>query len=112
MKAACGLFCVVLVLAGRAPAVAATFLPPSTFDRPFQGTLRIVSLPYWKVSHGCGVNPGGGHRAEACAIRAKDSCLVVLPEVQEIGEAEAARLLRHEIAHCNGWPRHHPSARF
>ncbi|MGQ0740946.1 MAG: hypothetical protein ACT4OG_01435 [Alphaproteobacteria bacterium] len=112
MNAAVKRTLLLLAVAFGTPAGASTFLPPSNYDRPYPGLLRVVTLPYWTVSKRCGVRPYDGHRAEACAFRGPNTCLIVLPEVAEVGEEEAALLLRHEIAHCNGWPHHHPSAHF
>ena len=44
-----------------------------------------------------------------CSTWARGGCVIVIPQVQGPVTAQfQARVREHEIAHCNGWPAHHP----
>jgi hypothetical protein len=86
-------------------------LPPAEFDHPYTGKLTVLKEDnYVFIRHVCSdtKNP------IACSFRTYDdktgetlSCLIILgPDVW--GDE---RVLRHEMAHCNGWPGDHPGAR-
>jgi hypothetical protein len=86
-------------------------LPPAEYDRAFTGKLNILREDsYAFIQHVCRDTPN----AVACSYRTYDSvsgvtisCLIMLgPDVWD-----DERALRHEMAHCNGWPGDHPGAR-
>lgn len=76
-----------------------TALPPPQYDHPFHGQVVI------EQSYGGELTAMGGPcfpwlGAYACA---KPVCYVYVMKGKLTPE-----LLRHEIAHCNGWPADHP----
>lgn len=74
--------------------------PPSRFDGPYRGELHVVVVPLAQMAANCmGL-------AYACAFGGPGYCRIYLPK--EASGAVLAALRRHEIAHCNGWPAHHP----
>lgn len=73
--------------------------PPARFDHSYSGTLIVRVLPESELRQEC------GPRARGCADRRSGKCVVYM--IQDTPERYALRL-RHEIAHCNGWPAHHP----
>ena len=98
------------------PNTSASYFPPPQYDRPYTGTLTIervadpaavlVQCPELK-------NPAG------CAKVAKDLswCKVYIvsdeyikriPRKEETIGYSYENFLRHELAHCNGWPGDHP----
>jgi hypothetical protein len=86
-------------------------LPPVEFDRAYEGKLTVLKEDnYVFIRHVCSDVPN----AIACSFRTYDSvsgetlsCLIMLgPDVWD-----DERALRHEMAHCNGWPGNHPGAR-
>jgi hypothetical protein len=87
-------------------------LPPPEFDRPYTGKLTVLKEDNFVfIRHVCADVPN----AVACSFRTYDSisgetlsCLIMLGP----GTWEDERALRHETAHCNGWPGDHPGARY
>ena len=93
------------------PILPRIMLPPTEFDRPYAGKLTVLKEDnYVFIRHVCRDIP----HALACSYRTYDSvsgetlsCLIMLgPDVWD-----DERALRHEMAHCNGWPGNHPGAR-
>ena len=88
--------------------------PPAEYDRPFRGDLIVIRISMQHIKEMCppfqpGVPP------VACATHDNPAtwCRVVLAhddEFQAVGW-RSDPILRHEIAHCNGWPADHPGAR-
>jgi hypothetical protein len=87
-------------------------LPPVEFDHPYAGKLTVLKEDHYAfIRHVCRDTPN----AIACSYRTYDSvsgetlsCLIMLgPEAHN-----DERALRHEMAHCNGWPGDHPGARY
>jgi hypothetical protein len=87
-------------------------LPPTEFDRPYAGQVVITKWnDYSLIRHICKDVPS----AIACSYRTYDgvsgealSCLIMLGPVAH----NDARVMQHEMAHCNGWPGDHPGARY
>jgi hypothetical protein len=87
-------------------------LPPAEYDRPYTGKLTVLKEDnYVFIRHVCADTPN----PIACSFRTYDtvtgetlSCLIMLgPDVWD-----DERALRHEHAHCHGWPGDHPGARY
>jgi hypothetical protein len=87
-------------------------LPPVEFDHAYTGKLTVLKEDnYVFIQHVCRDTPN----AIACSFRTYDdktgetlSCRIMLgPDVWD-----DERALRHEMAHCNGWPGTHPGARY
>ena len=76
-----------------------TILPPARYDHEMPG-LTVMQFPMIGVKRVC------GKQRIACAPvgDGKPPCWIVIPNTVPIGGA----VYRHERAHCNGWPRHHP----
>lgn len=86
-------------------------LPPPKYDGPYRGGKLIVTKwdDYSLLQHLC-KDPG----VIACSYGTYDSvtgnlisCLILLGPVAH----DNARVLRHEIGHCNGWTSAHEGAR-
>lgn len=78
-------------------------MPPAEYDRPYNGSLEIQYADPRDVSGLCGM----GRLVRACAITSKDHCRVIFPrDVGIYSKKTLTLMMRHEIAHCNGW-RHH-----
>jgi hypothetical protein len=89
-------------------------VPPPEFDYPYRGELTIVdALDQEQVRAKC---PGAKFTigvALACAIRWPLSCTIVLAPEADLKAAGLPLdlVMRHELAHCNGWPSDHRGAR-
>jgi hypothetical protein len=90
-------------------------LPPEEYDRPYTDG-PIIHMPardQARVRELCpnmvfnlGVALGCAH------LRGKTCIIVMAPaEVIEAAGHDPLTVLRHERAHCGGWPAHHPGAR-
>lgn len=95
-------------------------LPPHQYDHPFNGRLIVHVERYFDVAKECGqYDPVPGSRVEACARVFPDpqnpeklACTVIYPRLKDVGSDDMVALIRHETAHCNGWPADHPGALF
>ncbi len=82
--------------------------PPARFDHEFSGNLTIYRVNRANVQAECS---DGGRLAvrkdvAGCAISEGNDCTIYLAMKTRRAPIEA--ILRHEIAHCNGWPANHP----
>lgn len=101
-----GLLCVCALWA--APASAQVLLPPPQFDRP-TGPVEIREVPYNRVHEECGGRKALGEwRTEGCAYTHMSPPLVIIPTQASVGRRKYECLLRHELAHVNGWSHNHP----
>lgn len=74
--------------------------PPAQFDHAFRGpvVVRYATLPQL-------VTLCGGAALGCTAIgNGSGRCVITIAKV-----GQDAELIRHERAHCNGWPAWHPS---
>jgi hypothetical protein len=86
-------------------------LPPAEFDHPYTGKLTVLKEDnYVFIQHVCSATPN----AIACSFRTYDdktgetiSCLIMLGPVAH----NDARVMQHELGHCNGWSNNHEGAR-
>jgi hypothetical protein len=76
-------------------------IPPKRFDHPFKGKLVEHRGDIQEVQMWCATMYGKPfpYLVEGCALPMGTRCEVAFTR-------KAVR--RHEIAHCNGWPEHHP----
>jgi hypothetical protein len=97
-------------------------LPPEFYDRPYKGNkLTVTRVPtqaevtklcpptVFPHKLGCAYMTGGQAKDESYA-----ECRVILladEVVASLGFTTPEFVLRHEIAHCNGWPATHIGAR-
>lgn len=108
----CGILAALSVSAALATGAAATPLePPERFDHPYPGDVQINLMDSRFVGRECREWSGGPAPSDAagCAWVADDSartCVVVI--AARTKKAPIADIIRHEIAHCNGWPADHP----
>lgn len=82
--------------------------PPAVYDHQFHGTVQIHQHRMGEVERYCGLftpvlgcTPIGG-LGGVCHIN------IVTPGLDGISKSFYLRVLRHEMAHCNGWPAGHP----
>lgn len=86
-------------------------IPPAEFDRYYTGQLTIVTSPtiedLWLHC------PGVSSSAIGCAHQSDAKCKIVILDDKFIRAtgSTTGHVLRHEMAHCNGWPSHHPGLR-
>jgi hypothetical protein len=86
-----------------------TLIPPAEYDHPYMGGVVIVTrLEREALIRRC-VIP----RAWGCAHHNGPTCEVTIGVDEILVTATGIRvpwrdIYRHEIAHCNGWPAHHP----
>lgn len=97
-------------------------LPPSEFDHPYPGTVDVVNLPAGSVAMAC-MNASGAtvpNFAEACSWQeihlsqtsVSGTCHIIAPDEHDVGKNRLTKLIRHETAHCNGWPKNHPDPHY
>jgi hypothetical protein len=92
-------------------------LPPIEFDRPFDGTLTIITAKSLEKVRELCVNTGPfsvlGCAKRRIPIAAPVECTIVIVSDDVLLRRGLTFELvhRHEIGHCNGWPGTHPSAR-
>ena len=105
------LCCVIATSAYAGPKL----LPPEEYDHPYAGKLKTIVVnsqaDVRRMCPGIGFNLG---TALACTTRHMDErCTIVVVPDAEIRKAgyDPAFVMRHEIAHCNGWPPDHRGAR-
>jgi hypothetical protein len=84
-------------------------LPPPQYDHPYLGgKVLIHRLSDWQARRRCemvGLGPVDG-----CAyIHGGRDCHVVVSTARPA--QVQSTVVRHEVAHCNGWPADHPGGR-
>lgn len=81
--------------------------PPAVYDHAFHGAMHVYQHRMGEVDRYClgtpvyGCSPIGGVGG-TCDIR------IVTPGKDGVTKEFYMRVLRHERAHCNGWPAGHP----
>jgi hypothetical protein len=90
----------VLFLAMTTTAAIGYFDPPVRFDHPNKNVI-VKWVARGELYRYC----GGDFNAVGCARPSFKPCIIFAVHYNEWSDA---RLLRHEIAHCNGWPANHP----
>ena len=80
--------------------------PPARYDHPPKIQMKVMEAPPSQLRRVCRLASGyrGGGTILACSMPGKSRCIIIWPA----GEKRAGLLWRHERAHCNGWPAHHP----
>lgn len=89
---------------------AQTHLPPVEFDKPYTGKLTIEVVSLAQLVATCS---SASWASLGCAFPGKDKCHIKLLDEAAIRAAgwTVELMLRHERAHCNGWPGDHPGKR-
>jgi hypothetical protein len=85
-------------------------LPPVKYDKPYTGKLTIERVTIEQLLARC---TNANVRSLGCAFRSAADCLILLVDDASIKAAgwTYELMLRHETAHCNGWPASHPGIR-
>ncbi len=79
-------------------------LPPPQYDYPYQGEVVInYVLSPDEMNRRC---YGVGRQIIACAFTGDGHCTILI--WSQVASEQRPTLIRHELAHCNGWPAHHP----
>jgi hypothetical protein len=97
-----------------------TIVPPPEYDHPYTGgTLEIVRIEIAGDRPVEMIEPCQKERI-GCAQRTFTGCRVYIVGDEYLKRKETAQkkigldydmVLRHEVAHCNGWPHDHPDGR-
>jgi hypothetical protein len=89
--------------------------PPQQYDHTYSGKLEIIyTKTAEEMARHCPPNSHG--QRLGCARRnypSEGHCFIVIApaaELEAIGYSEPT-IVRHENAHCNGWPADHPGLR-
>lgn len=84
-------------------------IPPAEYDHHYNGDLTInvtdsaAAMEAWCTGH-------SGQTTMACTRMAGTRCIVLMRNdafIKAFGWTSGL-ILRHELAHCNGWPADHP----
>ncbi len=83
--------------------------PPAQYDHSYAGTVIEMRMTAAQVNSLC-IKMGAsdpamfGQNFLACSWKdVTKRCYIVIPDDENYTVAK-----RHEIAHCNGWPKDHP----
>jgi len=104
---------VVLVIAATlliTPCLAQQHLPPAEYDRPYTGKLTVEVVTLAQLLATCSTALAS---SLGCAFPGPNRCRIILLDeahIQAVGWT-VELMLRHERAHCNGWPGDHPGKR-
>jgi hypothetical protein len=87
--------------------------PPPAYVYSFRGDLIVVEKSVAETERACRDAGTAGRDLMACMVLlpfGNGTCVVYLPHIGTggIGRQSHEALTRHEVAHCNGWPKHHP----
>ena len=90
----------------------ARVMPPKEFDKPYTGNLVVTRVKsYEEVYASC---PDVAYKGMTACMTSKDGvCKITMVSdsvLEELG-IPPYLVLRHELGHCNGWPKDHPNAR-
>lgn len=85
----------------------APLTPPARYDHPFTGALIVHRIDRSNVWAECSRNGEQAMRKDAagCAFHEGTTCTIYLATKTRRAPLDA--ILRHEIAHCNGWGANH-----
>lgn len=87
-------------------------IPPEQYDHFFYGELTItIVASIDELLIQCA--PTAVRRTLGCSLLRQGKCRIVLLDDKLIRAANwnTGLILRHEMAHCNGWPADHPGLR-
>jgi hypothetical protein len=99
-------------------------LPPVEYDKPFAGTyseIRVGAVIMatvcpktpWPVTLGCAIHNTKRDSTGERIVAPATECVVYIADDDILARAGWSYdiLMRHERAHCHGWPQSHPGAR-
>ena len=79
--------------------------PPAVYDRPFSGKLTIRHVSRDEANRICKAHiTTRTGRVAGCSMPMGKRCIII---INADTLYDKAAVLRHEIAHCNGWPGDH-----
>jgi len=81
-----------------------TLNPPKQYDHPYKGELHVYYADEFNMKAQC-FAPENGNKVWGCAFVWPKSCDVWILNSEDADSQ--AQIMRHEIAHCNGWPPDH-----
>ena len=95
-----------IALASTSAFASGVTTPPARYDHPHPDMLVIERSPAEvdRICRAIGAHSRANSRIVACAPIGKARCAIVIPK----NHPQKAALIRHERAHCNGWPANHP----
>ena len=102
----------IAIMAMTWPVLAQRVLPPAEYDHPYKGQvmkLRKSTIEDVRTSCKLPLTMGLG-----CAWLLTGSTCIIIKATDEVIEAagyDPEVVLRHETAHCNGWPKDHAGSR-
>lgn len=83
----------------------ARLAPPKKYDHAFTGTLFVRDVQFQFIHTVC--PPKFGQAVLGCTFRRvtarSNTCVVFLVDYLKATPKKRSVVLRHEIAHCNGW---------
>ncbi|MFZ3360392.1 MAG: hypothetical protein WCA56_14710 [Xanthobacteraceae bacterium] len=77
--------------------------PPLRYDHRYPGPVIERVRPLVEARKACARM---GVHADACSWLARGTCYLVVPRGGPVKDIRP--YVRHERAHCNGWPEDHP----
>ena len=86
------------------------YLPPVEYDKPYPGKIAVETVTTTQLLTQCA---NATQSSLGCAFPGADRCRNILVDeasMRAVGWTLEA-MLRHERAHCNGWPQSHPGKR-
>lgn len=85
-------------------------IPPPEYDYPYKGKLVVQTVTLEQLREQCSVATA---MSLGCAFPSANSCRIILIDEYYIAARGWTKelMMRHELAHCNGWPGDHPGAR-
>jgi hypothetical protein len=87
-------------------------IPPPEYDHPYKGKITIQRFSDQKVLR-AQCSPSPFPYLLGCAREAMGVCYIAMADDELLDKLNfpAEIVLRHERAHCNLWPNHHPGGR-
>jgi hypothetical protein len=95
---------IVIPVAPDPARISADLEPPAHYNHPYNGQVVERVMSEVEVRSLC-MSMGADALGVACSWQSGGTCYIVLPND---GQAPVPTYRRHEIAHCNGWPKEHP----
>ena len=92
------------------PSPSQMYLPPAEFDRHYDGKLTVETVTSERLRTQCA---NATQSSLGCAFPGPNRCRIILVDEASIRAVgwTLEGMLRHERAHCNGWPQSHPGKR-
>jgi hypothetical protein len=90
----------------------AQVIPPEEYDHPYKGKVTIQVFSDQKLMREkCPYSPFP--YLLGCARAAMEVCWIAIADEELLNKLKypAEIIIRHERAHCNGWPQHHPGGK-